>query len=213
MGEATVASNVVFGPEGAQTANYRRFNIAGIEPGDDYAAMRQALTRRFKRGVEEGVLPDLLLIDGGMGQLRQALEVLDELAVQGVAVIGVAKGEARKAGEERLVFPDGRELRPGAASPGLQLVQQARDEAHRFAITGHRKRRAKARDTSRLEDIPGVGPRRRQALLKHFGGLKGLKDAGIEEIARADGVSAALASRIYAFLHGLPDEGGQGAPT
>lgn len=213
MGEATVASNVVFGPEGAQTANYRRFNITGIEPGDDYAAMRQALTRRFKRGVEEGVLPDLLLIDGGMGQLRQALEVLEELAVQGVAVIGVAKGEARKAGEERLVFPDGRELRPGAASPGLQLVQQARDEAHRFAITGHRKRRAKARDTSRLEDIPGVGPRRRQALLKHFGGLKGLKDAGIEEIARAEGVSAALASRIYAFLHGLPDEGGAGAPT
>ena len=210
MGEATVASHVVFGPEGAQTANYRRFNIAGIAPGDDYAAMRQALLRRFKRGVEEGVLPDLLLIDGGMGQLRQALDVLDELAVQGVAVIGVAKGEARKAGDERLVFADGRELRPGAASPGLQLVQQARDEAHRFAITGHRKRRAKARDTSRLEDIPGVGPRRRQALLKHFGGLKGLKDAGIEEIARTGGVSAALARRIYAFLHGLPDPEGDG---
>ncbi|HAI59895.1 MAG TPA: excinuclease ABC subunit C [Xanthomonadaceae bacterium] len=213
MGEATVAANVVFGPEGAQTANYRRFNITGIEPGDDYAAMRQALLRRFKRGVEAGVLPDLLLIDGGMGQLRQALDVLDELAVQGVAVIGVAKGEARKAGDERLVFPDGRELRPGAASPGLQLVQQARDEAHRFAITGHRKRRAKARDTSRLEDIPGVGPRRRQALLTHFGGLKGLKEAGIEEIARADGVSAALAGRIYAFLHGLPDSEGAGGPV
>lgn len=210
LGEATVASNVVFGPEGAQTADYRRFNITGIEPGDDYAAMRQALARRFKRGVEEGVLPDLLLIDGGMGQLRQALDVLAELDVQGVAVVGVAKGEARKAGDERLVFPDGRELRPGAASPGLQLVQQARDEAHRFAITGHRKRRAKARDTSRLEDIPGVGPRRRQALLKHFGGLKGLKEAGIEEIARADGVSAPLARRIYAFLHGLPDDGGPG---
>jgi excinuclease ABC subunit C len=213
MGEATVASNVVFGPEGALTAQYRRFNIAGIEPGDDYAAMRQVLMRRFKRGVEEGVLPDLLLIDGGLGQLRQALEVLEELAVQGVAVVGVAKGEARKAGDERLVFPDGRELRPGAASPGLQLVQQARDEAHRFAITGHRKRRSKARDTSRLEDIPGVGPRRRQALLKHFGGLKGLKDAGIEEIARAEGVSAALAQRIYAFLHGLPDQGEAGGPT
>ena len=213
MGEATVASNVVFGPEGAVTSQYRRFNIAGIEPGDDYAAMRQALSRRFKRGVEEGVLPDLLLIDGGKGQLRQALEVLGELAVQGVAVVGVAKGEERRAGDERLVFPDGREIRPGAASPGLQLVQQARDEAHRFAITGHRKRRSKARDTSRLEDIPGVGPRRRQALLKHFGGLKGLKDAGIEEIARADGVSAALASRIYAFLHGLPDEGPAGGST
>lgn len=212
MGEATVASNVVFGPEGAQTSDYRRFNIAGIEPGDDYAAMRQVLQRRFRRGVEEGVLPDLLLIDGGMGQLRQALDVLAALDVQGVAVVGVAKGEARKAGEERLVFPDGREIRPGAASPGLQLVQQARDEAHRFAITGHRKRRAKARDTSRLEDIPGVGPRRRQALLKHFGGFKGLKEAGIEEIARADGVSAALARRIYAFVHGLPDDGATGGP-
>lgn len=212
MGEATVASNVVFGPEGAITAQYRRFNIAGIEPGDDYAAMRQALMRRFKRGVEEGVLPDLLLIDGGVGQLRQALDVLAELDVQGVAVVGVAKGEARKAGAERLIFADGRELRPGAASPGLQLVQQARDEAHRFAITGHRKRRAKARDTSRLEDIPGVGPRRRQALLKHFGGLKGLKEAGIEEITRAEGVSAALAQRIYAFLHGLPDHGETGGP-
>ena len=211
MGEATVASNVVFGPEGAESANYRRFNITGIEPGDDYAAMRQALMRRFKRGVEDGVLPDLLLIDGGTGQLRQALDVLGELAVQGVAVIGVAKGEARKAGDERLVFPDGRELRPGAASPGLQLIQQARDEAHRFAVTGHRKRRAKARDTSRLEDIPGVGPRRRQALLKHFGGLKGLKEAGMEEIARVEGVSAALAQRIYAFLHGLPDAGAGGS--
>jgi excinuclease ABC subunit C len=206
MGEATVGSNVVFGPEGAISAQYRRFNVSGIEPGDDYAAMKQVLTRRFKRGVEEGVLPDVLLIGGGIGQLRQALDVLEAFDVQGVAVIGVAKGEARKAGDERLVFPDGREIRPGAASPGLQLVQQARDEAHRFAITGHRKRRAKARDTSRLEDIPGVGPRRRQALLKHFGGLKGLKEAGIEEITRVEGVSAALAQRLYAFLHGLPDE-------
>lgn len=213
MGEATVASHVVFGPEGAQPALYRRYNISGITAGDDYAAMRQVLERRFKRGVEEGVLPDLLLIDGGMGQLRQALDVLDEQAVQGVAVIGVAKGEARRAGDERLVFPDGREIRPGAASPGLQLIQQARDEAHRFAITGHRKRRAKARDTSRLEDIPGVGPKRRQALLRHFGGIKGLKDAGVEELARAEGVSAALAQRIYAFLHGLPAHDTPGDPV
>lgn len=211
LGEATVASNVVFGPEGAIPGQYRRYNISGIEPGDDYAAMHQALSRRFRRGMEEGVLPDLLLIDGGKGQLARALEVLRELGVEGMTVIGVAKGEERRAGDERLVFPDGRELRPGAASPGLQLIQQIRDEAHRFAITGHRRRRQKARDTSRLEDIPGVGPRRRQALLKHFGGLAGLKEAGVEEIARVEGVSAAIARRIYAFLHGLPDDGGEGA--
>ena len=203
MGEATVASCVVFDGEGAVRGQYRRYNIADIAPGDDYAAMRQSLQRRFKRGVEEGVLPDLLLIDGGAGQLAQAQAVLDELAVRGVALVGVAKGEERRAGHEALVFPDGRELRPGGDSPGLQLIQQIRDEAHRFAITGHRGRRQKARDTSRLEDIAGIGPRRRAALLKHFGGLAGLKGAGAEEIARVDGVSAALAARIYASLHGL----------
>jgi excinuclease ABC subunit C len=227
MGEATVASCVVFDGEGAVRGQYRRYNIAEIAPGDDYAAMRQALQRRFKRSVEGeeallratgsraderpsevregrlGVLPDLLLIDGGAGQLAQALAVLDELAVRGVALVGVAKGEQRRAGHEALVFPDGRELRPGGDSPGLQLIQQIRDEAHRFAITGHRGRRQKARDTSRLEDIAGIGPRRRAALLKHFGGLAGLKGAGAEEIARVDGVSAALAARIYASLHGL----------
>jgi len=203
MGEATVASCVVFDAEGPVRGQYRRFNIAGIEPGDDYAAMRQALERRFRRGMEEGVLPDLLLIDGGAGQLAQARAVLEALGVPGVAMVGVAKGEARRAGHEALVLPDGRELRPGAASPGLQLVQQVRDEAHRFAITGHRGKRQKARETSRLEDIPGIGPRRRAALLRHFGGLAGLKDAGAEEIARVEGVNAALAKRIYDALHGL----------
>jgi excinuclease ABC subunit C len=182
---------------------YRRYNIAGIEPGDDYAAMHQVLERRFRRGVESGVLPDLLLIDGGAGQLAQARQVLDELGVQGVAMVGVAKGPERRPGHETLVLPDGRELRPGAASPGLQLVQQVRDEAHRFAITGHRGKRQKVRETSRLEDIPGIGPRRRASLLKHFGGLTGLKAAGVEEIARVEGVNAALAGRIYAALHGL----------
>src|SRR5690606_37550788 len=182
---------------------YRRYNISGIEPGDDYAAMHQALERRFRRGMEDGVLPDLLLIDGGAGQLAQARSVLETLGVTGVAMVGVAKGEARRAGHEALVFPDGRELRPGAASPGLQLVQQVRDEAHRFAITGHRGKRQKTRETSRLEDIPGIGPRRRAALLKHFGGLAGLRQAGVEEIARAEGVSAALGQRIYDALHGL----------
>jgi excinuclease ABC subunit C len=203
MGELAVASCVVFDGDGPVRSQYRRFNIAGITPGDDYAAMRQALMRRFKRGVAEGVLPDLLLIDGGAGQLAQAREVLAELEVGGVEMIGVAKGEERRPGHETLVFADGRELQPGVESPGLQLIQQVRDEAHRFAITGHRGRRAKARETSRLEDIAGIGPRRRANLLKHFGGLVGLKGAGIEEIARVDGVNLALARRIYASLHGL----------
>jgi excinuclease ABC subunit C len=165
--------------------------------------MHQALTRRFKRGIAEGVLPDLLLIDGGAGQLAQASAVLLELGVQGVAMLGVAKGEERRPGHETLVFADGRELQPGVESPGLQLIQQVRDEAHRFAITGHRGRRAKTRETSRLEDIAGIGPRRRANLLKHFGGLAGLKNAGVEEIARVEGVNLALANRIYASLHGL----------
>lgn len=203
MGESAVASCVVFDAEGAVRSQYRRFNIAGITPGDDYAAMHQALSRRFKRGLAEGVLPDLLLIDGGAGQLQQARSVLLELGVQGVAMIGVAKGEERRPGHETLVFADGRELQPGAESPGLQLIQQVRDEAHRFAITGHRGRRAKTRETSRLEDIAGIGPRRRANLLKHFGGLVGLRNAGVEEIARVEGVNLALANRIYASLHGL----------
>ena len=203
MGEATVASCVVFDAEGAVRGQYRRFNIAGIVPGDDYAAMHQALERRFKRAIDEGIVPDLLLIDGGAGQLAQARGVLEALGVQGVTMVGVAKGEERRAGHEALVFPDGREIRPGVESPGLQLIQQIRDEAHRFAITGHRGRRQKTRETSRLEDIAGIGPRRRSSLLKHFGGLAGLKAAGAEEIARVDGISAALAARIYASLHGL----------
>ena len=210
MGEATVASQVVFDAEGPVRGQYRRYNIAGIEPGDDYAAMHQALTRRFRRaaGNDDAVLPDLLLIDGGAGQVAQANAVLAELGIPGgITIVGVAKGEARKPGDETLLLPDGRELKPGAASPGLQLVQQVRDEAHRFAITGHRGRRQKARSSSRLEDIPGIGPRRRAALLKHFGGLGGLRAAGIDEIARVDGVSHALAERIYATLHGLESPG------
>ncbi|WP_149193977.1 excinuclease ABC subunit UvrC [Luteimonas suaedae] len=208
MGEATVASCVVFGAEGAVRSQYRRYNIAGIAPGDDYAAMRQALTRRFRRAVEaEGVLPDVLLIDGGAGQVAQAREVLEELGIGSVTLVGVAKGEARRAGHEALLLPDGRELRPGPDAPGLQLVQQVRDEAHRFAITGHRGRRQKARTVSRLEDIAGIGPRRRASLLRHFGGLAGLKAAGAEQIAQVEGINAALARRIYANLHGLDAEG------
>lgn len=217
MGEATVASCVVFDGNGPVRSQYRRYNITGIEPGDDYAAMHQALERRFRHAVDEhadekqGVLPDLLLIDGGAGQVAQANAVLAELGVTGVAVVGVAKGEERRPGHETLLLPDGRELRPGAQSPGLQLIQQVRDEAHRFAITGHRGRRQKVRSSSRLEDIPGIGPRRRASLLRHFGGLAGLKSAGVEEIAKVDGVNAALAQRIYATLHGLPaTDAGQG---
>ncbi|TXH80396.1 MAG: excinuclease ABC subunit UvrC [Pseudoxanthomonas sp.] len=205
MGEATVASCVVFDANGAVRSQYRRYNITGITPGDDFAAMHQAIERRFRRAVEEGgVLPDVLLIDGGAGQLAQAQAALADLGVAGVTLVGVAKGVERRAGHEALVLPDGRELRPGAASPALQLIQQVRDEAHRFAITGHRGKRQKARMTSKLEDIPGIGPRRRASLLKHFGGLAGLRAAGADEIARVEGVNAALAERIYANLHGLP---------
>jgi excinuclease ABC subunit C len=220
MGEATVASCVVFDAEGPVRAQYRRYNIAGITPGDDYAAMRQALERRFrgaqivegeKRDGPEVVLPDVLLIDGGQGQLAQAMDVLNELGVHGVELLGVAKGEERRPGDETLIRPDGTSLRPGAESPALQLIQQLRDESHRFAITGHRGRRQKARDTSSLEDIPGIGPRRRASLLRHFGGLSGLKNAGVEDIARVTGIDAALASRIYAALHGL-SESGRAAP-
>ena len=204
MGEATVASCVVFDAEGAVRGQYRRYNIAGIEPGDDYAAMQQALERRFRRAAEEGgIVPDLLLIDGGAGQLARAKQVLADLGIDGVRLVGVAKGVERKAGRETLLLPDGRELQPGAHSPGLQLIQQVRDEAHRFAITGHRGRRQKARSTSRIEDIPGIGPRRRASLLKHFGGLAGLKAAGIAEIARVEGINQPLAERIYTALHGL----------
>ncbi|KAF1688459.1 excinuclease ABC subunit UvrC [Pseudoxanthomonas taiwanensis] len=209
LGEATVASCVVFDAAGPVRNQYRRYNITGIQPGDDYAAMRQAIERRFRRALEAGaeganaVLPDVLLIDGGAGQLAQAREALADLGVEGVLLVGVSKGEQRRPGDETLVLPDGRELHPGAASPALQFIQQVRDEAHRFAITGHRAKRQKARTSSRLEDIPGIGPRRRAALLRHFGGLAGLKAAGEEEIARVEGINAALAARIYANLHGL----------
>ncbi len=209
MGEATVASCVVFGPEGPEKSHYRRFNIAGITPGDDYAAMHQAITRRFRRLAEgEGARPDVLLIDGGNGQVAQALEVLAALGVTGIEVVGVAKGPGRRAGEETLVLArvaagsPGRELHPGSSSPALHLVAAVRDEAHRFAISGHRKRREKARDRSALEDVPGIGARRRSALLKAFGGMVGVESAGIEELMQVKGIERSLAERIYASLHG-----------
>ena len=209
MGELTVASCVVFGPEGPEKSHYRRFNITGITPGDDYAAMHQALTRRFRKVAEgEGVRPDILLIDGGSGQVAQALDVLRELGVGGIEVVGVAKGPGRRAGEETLVLArlesgnPGRELHPGSSSPALHLVAAVRDEAHRFAISGHRKRREKARERSVLEDVPGIGARRRSALLKAFGGLQGVEGAGVEELMQVKGIDRGLAERIYASLHG-----------
>jgi excinuclease ABC subunit C len=209
MGELTVASCVVFGPEGPEKSHYRRFNITGITPGDDYAAMHQALTRRFRKVAEgEGARPDILLIDGGSGQVAQALDVLKELGVSGIEVVGVAKGPGRRAGEETLVLArlesgnPGRELHPGSSSPALHLVAAVRDEAHRFAISGHRKRREKARERSVLEDVPGIGARRRSALLKAFGGMQGVESAGIEELMQVKGIDRGLAERIYASLHG-----------
>ncbi|WP_423836621.1 excinuclease ABC subunit UvrC [Stutzerimonas stutzeri] len=202
-GEATVASCVVFGPEGPLKSDYRRYNIEGVTAGDDYAAMHQALSRRFKRAAEgEGKLPDILLVDGGKGQLNMAREVLQELAVPELILLGVAKGVTRKPGLETLYLNDAaHEFTLPGDSPALHLIQQVRDEAHRFAITGHRARRGKARTTSTLEGVPGIGPKRRRELLKHFGGLQELCRASLEEIAKAPGISKKLAEAIYAALH------------
>jgi excinuclease ABC subunit C len=203
MGEGTVVSCVVYDKGDMQSSEYRRFNIANPIPGDDYYAMREALTRRYEKlAREEGVLPDLLLIDGGRGQLNVAIEVLTELGLGDLPMLGVAKGEARKPGLEQLIRVD--EVEPlilPPAHPALHLIQQVRDEAHRFAITGHRARRAKKRNTSTLEEIPGVGPKKRQALLRAFGGLRGIQSAGVEELAQIDGISRELAETIYRELH------------
>jgi excinuclease ABC subunit C len=203
-GDQTIASCVVFDEEGPRKSDYRRFNIRDVTAGDDYAAMRQALTRRYARlQAGEGVLPDVLFIDGGKGQLAVAEEVLEELAVSGVLLVGVAKGPDRRPGMEQL-FLAGREgaLILPEHSPALHLVQQIRDEAHRFAITGHRQRRAAAKTRSVLEEIPGIGPKRRQRLLKAFGGLQGLARAGVDDIATVEGVSRALARQVYEAFHG-----------
>ena len=203
QGEGTVASCVVFGPEGPIKSDYRRFNIAGIEPGDDYAAMHQALERRFARLKKgEGQVPDILFIDGGKGQVSQALDVLRTQGLEGLRVVGVAKGADRRPGLETLVLSgvEGPSILP-AQSSALHLIQEIRDEAHRFAITGHRARRAKARRESRLEEIPGLGPKRRTALLRHFGGLRGITRAGVDELAKVPGISRSLARAIYEGFH------------
>lgn len=202
-GELTVASCVVFDTNGPLKSDYRRFNIDGITPGDDYAAMEQALTRRYTRLQNgEGKLPDILLIDGGKGQLGKAIEVLGELGVQGVQLIGVAKGTTRKAGFETLFDGEtGDEIVLPGDSPALHLIQHIRDESHRFAITGHKQRRDKKRKTSTLEDIPGIGATRRRELLRHFGGLHEIKNASISDLTRVSGISQKLAEEIHAFFH------------
>lgn len=203
MGEATVASCVVFADKGMKKSEYRRYNIHDITTGDDYAAMRQALTRRYEKvAAGEGTCPDLILIDGGKGQVGVAREVLVEVGLEQVPMIGVAKGEERKPGLEDLIFPDGRmPIHLKADDPALHLIQEIRDEAHRFAIGGHRARRAKTRATSRLEDIPGIGPTRRKRLLAEFGGMQGVKAATVEDLCRVDGISLALAEQIHRLLH------------
>ncbi len=222
MGEATVASCVVYDNLDMRSAQYRRFNIpvlsfsaklrtglaegGGITPGDDFAAMRQALTRRYQKHAgsagssAEGGLPDLILIDGGLGQLHVAMQVMQELGLD-LPLIGVAKGVERKAGMEQLVFPDGTAKNLSADDPALHLIQTIRDEAHRFAITGHRARRGKARTASSLEEISGVGDKRRRSLLTHFGGLRGVTQASVEQLCQVKGISKALATAIYRQLH------------
>jgi len=203
LGEATVASCVVYDRAAMQNSEYRRFNITDITPGDDYAAMREALERRYRRIVAgEGKLPDLVLIDGGKGQLGVACEVFAELGLTDVLLVAVAKGEERKPGLEQLLIQGrAKPLQLPASHPALHLIQQIRDEAHRFAIQGHRARRGKARTASTLEDIAGVGAKRRQRLLTRFGGLRGLLSASVDEIAQVEGISRELAARIYDELH------------
>jgi excinuclease ABC subunit C len=206
MGESAIASCVVFGADGPLKSDYRRFNLRGIAPGDDFAGMRQAVERHYAR-VQQGEIPapDLLLIDGGEGQLHAAGEALAALGVTGLATLGVAKGADRRAGQERL-FLVGRDtpLILGADSPALRLIQRVRDEAHRFAIAGHRKARARSRLESLLEEIPGLGPAKRRELLKSFGGLQGVRQASVEDLARVRGISRTLADAIFEKMNPGP---------
>jgi len=203
MGEAPIASCVVYDKGAMQNSEYRRYNVVGVEPGDDYGAMRFALEKRYRKLADaEGRTPDLVLIDGGLGQLNAGRAVMGDLGLHQIRMIGVAKGVERKAGLEQLFVAgeeEPRRLPPD--HPALHLIQQIRDEAHRFAITGHRARRGKARTASRLEEISAVGPRRRQKLLEHFGGLQGVIAASVEDLARVEGISRKLAERIYQELH------------
>lgn len=202
QGEATVASCVVFDSNGPHRSEYRRFNISNITPGDDYAAMEQAIFRRFKRLQKEQNLPDLLIIDGGKGQVGVAKRVFAELGIEGVTLLGIAKGPHRKAGWERLILvAEDKEITLPEDSLALHLLQHIRDEAHRFAITTHRKKRQQAGLDSSLETIPGIGPKKRQALLRRFGGLRDLAKASLEELEKVEGISSELALRVYQHFH------------
>ena len=201
-GEHTVASCVVFDQTGAAKSDYRRFNIQNVQAGDDYAAMEQALMRRYSRLQKEGKpLPSVLLIDGGKGQLSKAKAVKEELGIESVVLLGIAKGTTRKPGFETLITEDGREVALTGNDPVLHLLQQIRDEAHRFAITGHKLARDKRRSRSTLEDIAGVGPKRRRQLINHFGGLQELTRASVDDIAKVQGISRKLAQEVYGVLH------------
>ncbi len=203
QGEATVASCVVYQGNGMKKADYRRFNIRDIQPGDDYAAMRQAVFRRYDSiAAGEGIAPDLILIDGGKGQVSSAYSALSDLGLAHLSTLGVAKGEGRKPGLESLIFPGGREpLQLPPNHPALHLIQEIRDEAHRFAITGHRAQRSKARKTSKLDSLPGIGPARRKALVARFGGLAGVLAATADQLAEVTGISQEMADKIYSALH------------
>lgn len=202
MGEATVASCVVFNQEGAVKSDYRRFNINEVTPGDDIAAMRQVVTRRFKRlQKDHAPLPDVAFIDGGSLQLSAAKEVMQDLGISSVLLVGVSKGADRKAGLESLHIGDAPPIHLPSDSPALHLIQQIRDEAHRFAITGHRKQRDKIRRQSTLEQVPGIGAKRRRDLLRYFGGIQGVARASLDELMNVPGISRSLAERIFAILH------------
>ena len=202
-GEGTMASCVVWGPEGALKKEYRRFNITGVAPGDDYGALRQALQRRYTR-IRDGefAAPDLLLIDGGAQQIAQVHAVLVELGFENQLLVGVSKGPDRRPGQERLhVYGENAPRIPGAQSEALRLIQRIRDEAHRFAITGHRRKRARRFNESVLEAVPGLGPAKRRELLTHFGGLQGIMHAGIADFETVSGIGSALAHALYEYLH------------
>ena len=203
QGESTVASCVVYQGTGMRKGEYRRFNIQGVQPGDDYAAIRQAVQRRYEKVASgDSIAPTLILIDGGRGQVNMAFSVLQELGLNYLPLVGVAKGEGRKPGLESLIFADAREpvqLEP--EHPALHLIQEIRDEAHRFAVSGHRAQRSKTRRTSRLEEIAGIGPVRRKALIAHFGGLQGISNAGVDQLTAVPGISRDLAETIYTALH------------
>jgi excinuclease ABC subunit C len=203
MGKQTVASCVVYDEQNMQNKEYRRFNISNITPGDDYAAMRQVIERRIKRIIsEEQKKPDMMLIDGGKGQLKMAMEIFEEFDVIGIRLVSIAKGEGRKSGLETLIFDDGEIIQDIPKNNlGFHLLQHIRDEAHRFAITGHRQKRQKINLSSSIEEIEGIGAKKRKSLLVYFGGLDGVRNASVEELLQVDGINQKLADSIYNFYH------------